>query len=391
MAHALISGAGIAGATLAYWLARDGWQTTIVERGRGQRSSGNPVDVRGPALPVAERMGVLPALREAATHATAMRVIDQRGRTVARIPMNGGDGAVEIPRGDLARVLLATTAESTELLLDDTITGLHQDPGGVDVTFEQAAPRRFDLVVGADGLHSAVRRIAFGPETDFVRHLGLHVATLPLGRPATCPDEVVLLNTPGRLLAMHPSRGEEGAGFIFRHPGTPASRRRADPATPGRHGMATPGRHDTAAQKELVTAAYRGVGWRVPELLGYLRAADDFYFDAVSRVTVGSWSRGRVTLLGDAASCVSLFGDGSTLAMAGAHRLATELADSPEDISQAFLRYESSHRALVAPKQRGVRRVAALLVPGSRLTLAARNLAARHLLGRAPSGTRRHD
>ncbi|BCY07813.1 FAD-dependent monooxygenase [Actinoplanes sp. L3-i22] len=361
---ALISGAGIAGVTLAYWLARDGWQTTIVERAGDLRSSGNPVDVRGPALPVAERMGVLGDLRAVATHARAVRILDAAGRSVARIPMPARDGEVEVLRGDLARVLWSATRDDTELIVDDTITALRPDPAGVDVTFERAAPRRFDLVVGADGLHSAVRRIAFGPEHEFSEFLGLYVATMTFGGPPKEPDEVVLLNVPGRLLAMHPGRGEAGAAFIFRHP----------PVTDLERG-------DSSRQKEVITAAYQGIGWRVPEILGFLNGFEDLYFDAVSRVRVDSWSRGRIVLLGDAASCVSLFGDGSTLAMAGAFTLAGALAGAPGDLSGALRRYESEHRKLTGPKQRHVHRVAGLLVPGSHFGLSARNAVA-HAMSR---------
>jgi 2-polyprenyl-6-methoxyphenol hydroxylase-like FAD-dependent oxidoreductase len=363
---ALISGAGIAGTTVAYWLARNGWQTTIVERARDLRSSGNPIDVRGPAVPIAERMGIMPDLRAVATHAKTMRVLDAAGRPVARLPMSSRAGEVEIMRGDLARVLWSATRDDTELLLDDTITALRQDPSSVDVTFERATPRRFDLVIGADGLHSTVRRIAFGPAHEFMRHLGLYVATVQLGGTPAEPDEVMLLNTPGRLVALHPARGEAGAAFIFRHPEVSGLDRR-----------------DLAAQKRLVTEAYQGIGWRVPDLLARLQEADDLYFDAVSRVRLDSWSRGRITLLGDAASCVSLFGDGSTMAIAGAHRLATALADTAEDPSAALRHYEAAHRKLTDPKHRHVHHAAALLVPASRFGLATRNTIARRVLSRA--------
>jgi 2-polyprenyl-6-methoxyphenol hydroxylase-like FAD-dependent oxidoreductase len=362
---ALVSGAGIAGVTFANRLARHGWRTTLVERAGDLRSSGNPVDVRGPALPVAERMGVLAGLRAVATHAKAVRILDAAGRSVARIPMPSRDGEIEVLRGDLAGVLWSATRDDAELLLDDTVTGLRQDPDGVDVTFERAAPRRFDLVVGADGLHSAVRRIAFGPEREFSEHLGLYVATVQLGGTPAEPDEVLLLNVPGRLLAMHPARGQAGAAFIFRHPEITGLER-----------------GDTYRQKRVIAAAYRGLGWRVPEILGRLDATEDFYFDAVCRVRLDSWSRGRIVLLGDAASSVSLFGDGSTLAMAGADRLAGALAEHPADPAVALRRYESAHRKLTGPKHRHVHRVAGLLVPASRLGLSARNAVARHVLSR---------
>ncbi|MEV4347251.1 FAD-dependent monooxygenase [Actinoplanes sp. NPDC049596] len=351
----LISGAGIAGATLAYWMARHGWRPTVVELAASPRSSGNPVDVRNEAVAVASKMGVMPALKAVATHATGMRVIDSAGRSVARLPV--GDGT-EIPRGDLAVTLLDAARDDAEFLMNDTITALDQDAYGVEVTFARAEPARFDLVVGADGLHSTVRRLAFGPEGDFVHHLGLYVATVTLGGPSWSPDEVLLHNTPGRLLAVHPGRGTGLAAFIFRHPEVPGLDHR-----------------DTARQRHIVTAAYESAGWRIPELLHRL-SETDFYFDAVSRVTVPTWSRGRIALTGDAASCVSLFGDGSSLAMAGAYALATSLADSA-DLASGLRRYEAHHRKLTDPKQRHAARAAGLLVPRTRPGLTARNAAAR--------------
>ncbi|MCW2860805.1 MAG: putative oxidoreductase match, partial [Actinoallomurus sp.] len=176
----LISGAGIAGSTLAYWLARHGFRPTVVEHARRMRSSGSPVDVRGPAVEVAERMGVLPRLRAAGTGVTGMRFVNAAGRRVGGVGMRvvqGAAGEVEVPRGDLASILYEASRDHAEFVFDDSIATLEQDEQGVDVTFGHARPRRFDLVVGADGLHSAVRLLAFGPESGFVRHLGLFVAT----------------------------------------------------------------------------------------------------------------------------------------------------------------------------------------------------------------------
>lgn len=217
-------------------------------------------------------------------------------------------------------------------------------------------PRRFDFVIGADGLHSAVRRLAFGPERDFARPTGIYVATTSFGEPVDHPEDVLLHNTPGRLTAIHPSRDNGGVAFIFRAE------------------VAGFDYRDTAQHKQIVTEAYAGVGWRVPELLERLRDAEDVFFDAVSVVDLPSWSQGQIALVGDAASCVSLLGDGSSLAIAGAHTLATALATDP---TGGFDRYETEHRARVMPKQRAVKLSAALLVPKTRLGLATRNFAAR--------------
>jgi 2-polyprenyl-6-methoxyphenol hydroxylase-like FAD-dependent oxidoreductase len=364
----LISGAGIAGPTLAYWLARHRFHPTVVEHAASLRSSGSPVDVRGPAVEVAERAGVMAHIRQAGTDVTGMSFVNATGRRVGRIDLRAlqqaaGSREVELPRGDLAAILHQASRYDAEYVFHDAIVALRQDEHGVDVTFERAQPRRFDLVVGADGLHSAVRRLAFGPEADFVHHLGLYVATVRLDGLDGLLDggrEVVMCNAPGRAVAIHPSRGQALAFFAFRSPAVPGFDYR-----------------DIAQHKRLLAAAFQGDGWRVPELLKRVQAADDLYFDAVSEVRVRPWWQGRVALVGDAASCVSLFGDGSSLAMAGAFTVAEELAASPGDHRVAFGRYEASHRRLVDPRQRNIARAASLLVPATRPGILARNLATR--------------
>src|SRR5580693_9106056 len=215
----LISGAGVAGPTLAYWLAGAGFRPTVVERSEGQRSSGNPVDVRGEAMAVAERMGVLPRLRAAATSVSGLAFVNAAGRQAGRIAVGKADGGeLEVARASLAAVLYDAARERAEFVFGDSIAALHQDAAGVDVTFAAGAPRRFDLVVGADGLHSRVRRLVFGPSSRYMRHLGMYVATVPLGGPAGDPSTVLMYNLPGRSVSVHPINGNAMAAFIFRSP-----------------------------------------------------------------------------------------------------------------------------------------------------------------------------
>jgi 2-polyprenyl-6-methoxyphenol hydroxylase-like FAD-dependent oxidoreductase len=366
---ALVSGAGVAGSTLAYWLNRRGFDVTVVERAAGQRSSGNPVDVKGPAVAVAQKMGIMPRLRAAGSNVSQMTFVNSSGRNVARMGLaafggDAGDLEVEIPRAELASILLATARNEAEFLWGDTITGMDNHADGVDVTFEKAASRRFDIVVGADGLHSVVRRLTFGDESGFTRHMGMYVATLRIDEPFGSDREVIIYNTPGRAVSVHPTGDHATAAFIFRHGQVPDLDHR-----------------DSRMHKRLVADAFTGAGWRVPELLGKVMESDDLYFDAVSQVRLPSWSQRRVAVVGDAASCLSLFGDGSTLAMAGAYTLATELGQwagrgepSPRD---AFTRYEAAHRAVVAPKLNGYRLGAAMLLPATRAGILTRNTIAR--------------
>jgi len=358
----LISGAGIAGATLAALLGRAGHEVTVVERDQGVRSSGNPVDVRKGAYQVAERLGVMSRLQDAATKVRELIFVDNAGRRVASMRTRQSDREVEVPRADLSAILVEAGRSNAEFLFDEMINKLHPDDRGVEVIFDRAATRRFDLVVGADGINSGVRRLAFGPEADFVEPLGMYVATATLGVPLERDDLVIMHNEPGTAVALHPGTGVSGVAFMFR------SEVRID-------------HRDPDAGRQLLKEVYRGVGWRTEELLSAYLATDDVYFDSISRIRMPTWSRGRVTLLGDAASCVSLFGDGSSSAMEGAATLAAALGESPHDIPTALARYESAHRAVTRPRQRGVLIASHLLIPRSRLGIALRDQALR-LVGR---------
>lgn len=368
-ASVLISGAGVAGSSLAYWLVQAGFTVTVVERAAGQRSSGSPVDVKGPAVEVVEQMGIMPQLRAAATRANRLVFVDSDGRErggFSRKVFQGsaGDREVEIARADLVAILQSAACENVDIRWGDTITELTQTGDGVQVGFQQAEPARFDLVVGADGLHSTVRRLTFGPDTDFIQHMGMYVATALVDRPIRDEHQVVMLNTPGRAFCVHPAHENPIAAFMFRHPAVPGF-----------------DHHDSASHKRLVAQAYTGRLGRFAGYLDQIQAVDDLYLDSVSRVRLPHWSTGRVTLLGDAATSLSLFGDGSTLAIAGAHTLAEELTRSPCDLPTALARYERRHRVSVDAAQRGYVASAMVLVPRSRASIVLRNTVSQ-LLGR---------
>jgi 2-polyprenyl-6-methoxyphenol hydroxylase-like FAD-dependent oxidoreductase len=356
MRTALISGAGIAGATAAYWLAKAGFQVTVVEHARDMRSSGSPVDVRGSAKDVAERMGVMARVRAADTCVRDMVFVNARGRVLSRVNMHhtwAEPSDVELPRGELAAILREAVPDEVEFQFGNSVTALTQDADGVTADFASGPARRFDVVIGADGAHSAVRALAFGPEAAYLKHLGVYVATLPLdGETGT---DLVMYNTPGRAVAIHPGGGRPGAAFMFRAPQIPQFDHR-----------------DLDQHKRLLCDAYAGAGWRVPELLDRVRAADDLYFDSVSRIQVPTWCRGRIGLVGDAASCVSLFGDGSSLAMTGAFTLADSLNG---DIPAGLHTYEVRHRPQRAAKENSVAYATRLLIPATSAGIAVRNVA----------------
>lgn len=376
---ALISGAGIAGGALAWHLAERGIDVTVVEKATGQRSSGNPVDVHDEALRVTERMGVADELRDGATSVSRMVAVNRAGRRVASVPASAvvaGTDGVEVPRAVIADILVRAAKGRAHVVFDEAIAELHEDAHGVEVAFESGTSGRYDIVIGADGQHSRVRSLAFGPEERFADRIGMFVATVAAPDVQADPAELTMLNVPGLSFTLHPSTGVPIGAFIFHSPLAAGFDSRGA---------------DTA--RSVVTDAYAGLGWRVPEFLDRFVAAPDVYFDTVTRIRMDAWHTGRVALLGDAASSVSLFGDGSSSAIVGASTLADAVASHPDDPASAFTEYERRHRLIVMPKQNLVRRSASMLVPTTAPGLAARNLALRGIQAyaalRHPSQKRR--
>ncbi|WP_225800388.1 FAD-dependent monooxygenase [Streptomyces sp. NK15101] len=340
----LISGASIAGPALALWLHRYGFVPTVVERAPELRTGGYKVDIRGTAIEVCRRMGVLDEIRANSTDMRGGSYVDDAGRTIGELPADifGGrvEGDDEIMRGELARILYDRTREDVEYVFGDSIAEIADDPAdtdGVTVTFESGTVRRFDLVVGADGLHSNTRRLAFGPEERFKHHLGAYISIF------TAPNHLDLDRwetyhaLPGKLVCVYSSAGETDAKNLFVFSSAEAQ----------------PDHRDTAAQKRFLTRAFEGDGWEVPRLLGHAAEADDFYLDSMSLVRMDRWSKGRVVLLGDAAHCASpASGQGTGLALVGAYVLAGELARAGGDHTVAFARYERHMRPGVERNQK---------------------------------------
>ncbi|MBF9131854.1 FAD-dependent monooxygenase [Plantactinospora sp. S1510] len=332
----LISGASVAGLTVAHWLARYGFRPTVVERAPRLRPGGNGVDVRDHAVEVAERMGIMPSIRASATDVRGMKFVDAADRTVARLDMAAAT-EVEIMRGDLVALLRHATDAGVEYLFHESIRSLVQDDDGVTVTFEHAGSRHFDLVIGADGMHSNVRELAFGPESQFLRYKDHYFAFADADATLGENRWVTMYNQPGRMAGIYRSgnHAQAKAYFIFR-------------STPLRYDY-----RDVEQQKHLLGQVFGGdTSWRIKELLAGALADPDFYFDALSQVHMPSWSTGRVALVGDAAWCASpASGTGAELALVGAYRLAGELASAGGDHRVAFARYQEGHRELVNKKQ----------------------------------------
>ncbi|MFE7798732.1 FAD-dependent monooxygenase [Nocardia sp. NPDC057440] len=375
----LISGASIAGQTLAYWLARHGFRPTMVERAPHPRSGGQGVDVRDQAIQVAERMGVMPQIRAAAADVAGMRFVDARDRGLARIDMSGiqdkyGSGEVEIMRGDLVGILHNANADPVEYLFGDSIRSLEQDDDGVAVAFENGRPRRFDLVIGADGMHSNVRGLVFGPESRFVHHMDHYFAFGNADSAHGQDRTMTVFNTPGTMAGVYRSgnHAQAKAYFMFRSPQRDYDHR------------------DPAAERHLLTDAFADrTEWRIPELLAGALADPDLYVDALSQVRMDSWTTGRIALVGDAAYCASpASGAGAELSLIGAYRLAGELAAAGGDHRTAFRRYEETHRESVDRKQK-IGPNLRLMAPKTRIGMAVRNTIARSPLLESLAGLER--
>ena len=360
----LISGAGIAGPTLAYWLLQQGITPTLVEKAPHPRTGGYVIDFWGLGYEVAGKMGLLPALDRQGYDVQELRLVDGEGRRVggfhAQVFRNlTGDRYLSLARSELARLLYERIADRCEIVFGDGVTRLDDDGDGVDVSFRDAPGRRFDAVIGADGLHSEVRRLVFGPEEQFERYLGYTVAAFQ-SEGYHPRDELVYVSytTPGRQVARFAMRGDRTMFlFVFAADQPPDI-----------------DAYDMAAQKAMLNASFRDAGWECPQILAALDATDDLYFDRVSQIHMPAWSKGRVALVGDAAFCPSLLaGQGSALAMGAAYVLAGELGRADAGPQAAFQRYEALLRPFIATKQNAAQRFASGFAPKTRWGVLLRN------------------
>lgn len=336
----LIVGASVAGPTLAFWLHRYGFHPTVVERTTTLRRGwgGHAVDLFGPAVDITERMGILPQVLDARTRTEVISLVRPGRHTVdvdfARLVSGISDRHVEIMRGELAAILHQATCDDVEYLFGDTVARIAQHDGGVDVEFDRAPPRRFDLVIGADGLHSTVRQLAFGDESHFRRYMGGYLAVYTVPNYLQLHRRMLTYLAPGRLVGTYPVRqtGQARAAFLFRCPVEFSVDHR-----------------DLEQQKRLLRHVFADGAWEVPRLLAGLDQAEDFYFDSISQVVMESWSRGRVSLVGDAGySPGPAVGGGTSVAMIGAYLLAEALKATGGDHERAFAQYERAMAELVA-------------------------------------------
>jgi 2-polyprenyl-6-methoxyphenol hydroxylase-like FAD-dependent oxidoreductase len=356
----LISGGGIAGLTLAFWLRQHGFSPTVVEQAPGVRGGGYMIDFWGLGFDVAEKMGIVEALEAEHCEIPVLEFVDERSRTKSRLQIRKmremiGFRHFNLLRSGLERVLFEKVRDDVEIRFGASITALHEEDGAVAVELG-GRTETFDVVVGADGLRSNTRRLVFGPDEKFERFLGYYTASYTVPNHLGRDDVFWTYTVPGRQVGIYPiGDGQLATFFIY------SSR---EP-----HGRLSP-----EARKNELAERFADLAWETPRILEGMAAATDFYFDAVSQVHMDTWSARRVALVGDACQCVSLVaGQGSALAMAGAYVLAGELKRAGGDHAQAFSRYQAVMKPEIARKQKMALRFASSFVPASSFSLFVRD------------------
>lgn len=345
MVSVLVSGASVAGVTAAYWLAHQGYSVTVVERFAGLRPGGQAIDVRGPALTVLERMSLRAAADHLRTRIRGSSVVDRDGNEMSHDteappagptvgPIAGPE--IELLRDDLVELLYESTKLNAEFVFGDSVAALDDDGTGVRVTFERADPRTFDLVVGADGLHSTVRRLVFGPEEQFIERLGTFAAIFTVPNFLNLDYWQTWNYGESSMAGVYSARDNTEARAML---GFMDAELRID-------------YRDTEAQFAELERRMAGDGWVRPQLLEYMRRAPDFYFDEMSQIKMDHWAKGRVVLVGDAGYCCSpLSGQGTSVALLGAYILAGELAACGDGYEKGFANYQKEFADYVKRNQ----------------------------------------
>lgn len=358
-----INGAGIAGPALAYWLLHHGHEPVLIERAPTLRTGGYVIDFWGAGYDIAEKMGILPRLLDLGYQVKEVRFVDAHGRksggfSTGVFSRMTGDRFTSLQRSDLAATIHAAIEGKVETIFGDSIASIEEGADHVRVAFDRTPQRDFDLVVGADGLHSRVRSLAFGPEAQAERFLGYNIAAFELTgyRPR---DELAYVShaRAGRQVSRFSMRGDRTL-FLFCY-------REREPA---------PIPEDDSDRRTALRREFADMRWEMPAILDAMDRVEDIYFDRVSQIEMPRWTKGRVALIGDAAACVSLLaGEGCGLAMAEAYVLAGEIARAGNDHAAAFARYEERMQPFLAAKQASARKFASSFVPETDFGVAFRN------------------
>jgi 2-polyprenyl-6-methoxyphenol hydroxylase-like FAD-dependent oxidoreductase len=360
----LISGASIAGPALAFWLARYGINATVVEKAASLRGGGYPIDVRGTAIEAVERMGLYAQMRAAHVDSQSIGFVDAHGAVVAKINPEALTGGVrgkdvEIRRGDIATTLYAATKDTANYKFNDSIAALEEHADGVNVTFVSGDTATYDIVIGADGLHSNTRSLVFGHESQFERYIGFCFAGFTMPNTFGLDRGALAYTLPGKNAVIYATNdaGPAYAFLIFKYPTSPFRKSLTD-----------------EDKRDLTARMFEGVdGWIVPQMVEAMRKAEDLFFDSVSQIYMPVWSRGRVVLAGDAAHATSFMsGQGSSMALVGAYVLAGEIA-TKADYNSAFEAYEKLVRPFVEVNQALVEEGKRIMIPDTQEEIDARN------------------
>ena len=360
----VINGAGIAGPTLAYWLQRSGHEVVIVEQAPELRSGGYIIDFWGIGYDIAEKIGIVPRIRDLGYQMEEVRFVGPHGRKKAGFSVDvfsrlTNDRFTSVKRSDLSAAIFGSLGPGVETIFGDSIARIEDTGSAVNVEFEHSPARQFDLVIGAGGLHSRVRKLMFGPEQDFLVPLGFHVAAFEVDG-YKYRDELVYVSRslPGKQISRFTMRDDKSLFlFVFRD----ELMKQEAPTT-------------LEGTKRLIEDVFGDVEWEWPAIKAAMEGVDDIYFDQVSQTRMASWTKGRTALIGDAAACISLLGgEGTGLAMAEAYVLAGELHNARGDHAAAFARFQERLRPFLAQKQAGARKLASSFAPQTGIGIAIRD------------------
>lgn len=332
----LVSGASFAGLSTAYWMRRLGFDVTVIESAEALRTGGTAVNIEGPTVVVAERMGILEKIRASKLGLERWEFKNADDVTEGAMESPPED-TLEIERDLLLGMLHDLVKDDVELVFGESITALHETGDTVEATFRDGSRRAFAHVIGCDGAHSNVRRLWFGPEPEYTHDLGYYFAISIVERSLIRPNTAQMFNVPGKCVGLNAYKQKTDIMLAFA----------SDEAIPYDH-------RDAAQQRRIIAEQFTGLGWRTDELLAAMWGADNFYFDKLCQVRMPSWSKGRVVLVGDAGYCASpAAGKGGSLALDGAAALADAFVKHPGDFARAFADYESSLRPYIEEVQAG--------------------------------------
>jgi 2-polyprenyl-6-methoxyphenol hydroxylase-like FAD-dependent oxidoreductase len=357
----LISGGGIAGLTLAYWLHQYGFQPTIVEKRAGLNDEGYMIDFYGSGFDVAEKMGLLEPLAARHYPVYTLRYVDAQGKTRASFDIQQFRRLLNFRhynfmRGDLEAVLYDAVKEKLPVRMDTTISTIQPQDACVQVQLSDGAQQEFDLVIGADGIHSGIRRFLWGEQEQFEHFLGYYVACGIIDNFMQDQDAFISFIEPHKQISVYPIRGGRMATFLI------FQAEREQP-------------HQREAQQAKLEQVYAGLGWHTAQILERMRKAPDFYFDSVSQIKLDVWRQGRVALVGDSCQCLTLLaGQGASMAMAGAYRLAQALDRSGGDYQAAFQAYQDGLKPEIEQRQLQAEKLASSFVPDSYRAIWLQNL-----------------